>query len=1289
MNKLERWKFLMPLTLAVLFVAAMVGGAWANEFAAYVNDFAAMDATGEDVTTPVTVVDDSGNTYLVYEEDTNNDIKVQKVSSGGSALWDTTNAEVADNNGNGLLALDATDTGQNMANPKIAYCGSGKIAVVAKAADKSLWLQVIDGASGNLVLPTSETGQAARQKGIKLTTNGATAIELGTATDPFAIAWDGSALVVVWESTTSPSVISIGRYSITNGGPTYTPVAFLDSGHLNSDVDSLAIKIVDGRTVLAAALQADTINSGATTGASVYINRASSTGSLSWAATAGRKVMDDIGAAADNDKFQALKLVGDGADGLVIVGECLAAGVNPTIAAIRIKSGDLSGSGTDMSGSQVPILAAAANNQLHSAFFINGSTNDAVGIVYDDGTTSTLATRTLATTSNLGAKYTLDFQTDNTKSAASVAVDGTHFVIQTVDSADDVNLYYIAEAAGGASASSTWSQNLFTGTATIPAITNVGGYLYSRYVDTPRQYVVKWHHTAGYDLNLQNGQDLQAVLPSPFEVDASGGTITVSDRAINEGDEASPATTVTYFLTNGVDMDAATLIYELGTRSVAVLNPGVTESSTPQTELTIPDVSVHNVTGNNRYIIAVVNYTAYANEVTGQIDAANKLLDNSSTALGITINQGNVRPRAATMTVSPTQGLTPGAGLTITDTTENNGAGSVVETKNKYYLTGALSGYTWNNIPSLGVLLGERTVPSMVSGGMSNDSTALTLPSTWEFSGTKLRVQKLEDADNAAVESDENDNYTADNAATLAEEDDTNSAVDITVRLPNLGGLTVGNVRESSIVPAPGTYKAGDSINVVFTVANSNTDVMDDNGDGDVGDVVDGMDEGDTDNSGNTPGERDFGAMGNWATSGNVTVAFYWGPDIDATGGGGTPTSIVSVKAQCQLIGTVNITSTINSGATYTGNIDVTVPDAGGDRLYMVIDPDNVVLEGCENDNIVEEQMQVVQKPDLIPSGVTVSPTVADQGALLTVPFSIRNVGPVQANPSIVGMYMSADTEYDAADVFVGVAPVKQLGAVGGAASSVTYTGDDAPVVTIPTSLPNGTYYVLVRANYDDGISESTTANNLAYGAIPVTVGAIADLTATPSAVTLTVEDAPATVTIAGGSSPYTIQTAPNGDVATATIDGSILTITVVAEGDTSLVIVDNQVPADSVTITITVGAGGGPVNPPTETNVGLCDAACQATAPVTATGVDFSYTEGVTILVGAMDATFTQVWWLNSSCEYTTDYAEAASGETALSCSVDAPDDAAWLFWFVTAEDLATLDWENGAYELLFYELN
>lgn len=196
-------------------------------------------------------------------------------------------------------------------------------------------------------------------------------------------------------------------------------------------------------------------------------------------------------------------------------------------------------------------------------------------------------------------------------------------------------------------------------------------------------------------------------------------------------------------------------------------------------------------------------------------------------------------------------------------------------------------------------------------------------------------------------------------------------------------------------------------------------------------------------------------------------------------------------------------------------------------------------------------------------------------------------------------------------------------------------------------------------------------------------------LVADPTSVTLKTAGDADTVTISGGSAPYTIQTAPDAAIATAGLSGAVLTVTAVADGTTSVVIADGQVPADPVTIPITVGAGGAAQEPPTQTHVDLCDAACQATAPVTATGVDFSYTEDVTILVGAMDATFTQVWWLNSSCEYTHDFAEAASGEMTLSCSEGAPANAAWLFWFVTAEDLNTLDWDNGAYELLFYKLN
>ena len=263
---------------------------------------------------------------------------------------------------------------------------------------------------------------------------------------------------------------------------------------------------------------------------------------------------------------------------------------------------------------------------------------------------------------------------------------------------------------------------------------------------------------------------------------------------------------------------------------------------------------------------------------------------------------------------------------------------------------------------------------------------------------------------------------------------------------------------------------------------------------------------------------------------------------------------------------------------------------------------------------------------------------------------------------------VNTDGDVDAADITT----------VGGAFVPGANVGANTgrfPIMVQAKTTP-GSYDLTVRS-IDSTITKTVTFDVVKY-TVPLAVSQSSATVDAGESVDLT---------ITGGSAPYTAESADISS-ATASVAGAILTITGVTE-DTSTTVTVTDAASDTVQVEVTVGAGGAAQEPPTQTHVGLCDAACQASAPVTATGVDFSYTEGVTILVGAMDATFTQVWWLNSSCEYTTDYAEAASGETALSCSVDAPDDAAWLFWFVTAEDLATLDWENGAYELLFYELN
>lgn len=70
--------------------------------------------------------------------------------------------------------------------------------------------------------------------------------------------------------------------------------------------------------------------------------------------------------------------------------------------------------------------------------------------------------------------------------------------------------------------------------------------------------------------------------------------------------------------------------------------------------------------------------------------------------------------------------------------------------------------------------------------------------------------------------------------------------------------------------------------------------------------------------------------------------------------------------------------------------------------------------------------------------------------------------------------------------------------------------------------------------------------------------------------------------TINGGKTPYSIQAAPNGSIATASIAGNLLTVNGVTPGSTSLVVKDNSIPVQTVMVNIfvTTGSGGLTANP-------------------------------------------------------------------------------------------------------------
>lgn len=1265
MNKLERWKFLTPLTLAVLFVAAMVGGAWANEFAVYEKGWSAIqDVSGLTETDVQAVADGSGNTYYAYINNAaTGEVYVQKINAAGVVQWQDSGTQVL-------------DTGVALADVRTVLDSSGNLWVVAKtAAGTDLYLQKVN-AGGS---PTLGTAANSYLDGVPIDS----LVGGATVAGEICMVFDGGGITIAYVDNGTNDQVMVTRRKLTNGTAIYDPKATSIVGTGATAAITLtelhAIAGSTGNTIIVAYNSHDDLD-GTSVFGSVWGTIVDGVGNSSTAKNlaVGTGVTGSAGFITGN----GVNMVTDGSNGAVVSYERGDA-VGPTLNLVQYKSNNEVAPAQD----GTPILTADDDNSILDMVYNAGY---AAVLHVSDGPVTVINKYTIGGANPFAKNYATSVSVDDDEALEAgsqlfVNSSTSYFVIagdvgsipdasgtlDAVVAGADLAAIYVKENASHTDAAVKWGEPIVATVAgdNIDVKAAMSGSCIAAWTDdvsgNAEAKAFKFDNTPKYNLGYVIATTITDPVPAVVSI-SEESTITVKDRVNNDGDLVSPATTINYYLADANTYTGSTKRLLLGSRDVAALDPGKSEDAATSTVLTIP--ANNSVGGGDLFIVALINQEAYNQE------ADNTEADNTAPP-SITISAPDL-VNFTNLKMSPIGNIHPSDVLTLQSKIQNIGNVDAGEFTVKYYLTDDAP-YTINNVVVNGKNVGSQTISSLAAGGIDTGSPTVTLPatfpSTWNLdvpAGSLLLIYSFVDADAALVEASDWNNLDADSPTQPGNGPaDGIDFVTVNVEAPQLNGDCIPGGM-STVNAAAGTYQAGDNVTLTYNVTNQPTN----------------------------------GAANGLAVS-DVVVKFYFGATVPVAGAaannvgasdktavpgdgdfvdvGDIMPSISNIKAQCTEVGSVTIPSIAN-GSAVTGTVVISIPETGGGAVYMVMDPDSAIQELRETDNVVYVNLTMAQMADLIPSGVTVSPTIANQGEQLTVPFSERNIGPVAATASTAGIYLSLDTVYDAEDYFVGVAPVGALG-VGG---SLTYTGTDAPVVTIPSTLASGVYYVLLKANYDGSITESCTTNNVAYGAIPVTIGQVAELVADPTSVTLNTAGDTGTVTISGGSAPYAIQTAPNGDVATATLDGSILTITAVADGTTSVVIADSQVPADSVTIPITVGAGGAQ-NPPTETNVGLCDAACQATAPVTATGVDFSYTEGVTILVGAMDATFTQVWWLNSSCEYTTDYAEAASGEMALSCSVDAPDDAAWLFWFVTAEDLDTLNWDTGAYELLFYSLD
>jgi len=117
--------------------------------------------------------------------------------------------------------------------------------------------------------------------------------------------------------------------------------------------------------------------------------------------------------------------------------------------------------------------------------------------------------------------------------------------------------------------------------------------------------------------------------------------------------------------------------------------------------------------------------------------------------------------------------------------------------------------------------------------------------------------------------------------------------------------------------------------------------------------------------------------------------------------------------------------------------------------------------------------------PDLVVSVVAASTTQALPDQQIAVDCDVLNQGTGAAGTSRLKYYFSSDSVLDAGDTYLNYDNVDAL--------SAGQTGSESANVRIPADAPDGSYFILFVADYDQDVAEGDEGNNVF--ALPVTVG--------------------------------------------------------------------------------------------------------------------------------------------------------------------------------------------------------
>jgi subtilase family serine protease len=217
--------------------------------------------------------------------------------------------------------------------------------------------------------------------------------------------------------------------------------------------------------------------------------------------------------------------------------------------------------------------------------------------------------------------------------------------------------------------------------------------------------------------------------------------------------------------------------------------------------------------------------------------------------------------------------------------------------------------------------------------------------------------------------------------------------------------------------------------------------------------------------------------------------------------------------------------SGLTPGESSAGTVTLVVPSStplGTYYLLACADDMWAVMENNEANNCVASTTTLeVKAPDLVEFALSNPPTMAVLGGSFSVTDIVENVGTGPSGGSTTRYYLSEDMLESSSDVaFSATRAVPDL------ASGATSTG--TVTVTVPSSTPLATYYLLACADAWSAVMEDYETNNCVASATTVQI-------TVPDLVEPALTDPPSTLML-GGSFPVTDTT---GNVGTGPSGGS------------------------------------------------------------------------------------------------------------------------------------------------------